>query len=46
MRDRHWSSGIGWGDALALDEFRAVLVKELGHRARGRLVICWKVSVV
>jgi len=27
--------GIGRGDALALDEFRAVFVKELGHRARG-----------
>jgi hypothetical protein len=30
----------------ASDEFRAVLVKELGHWARGRPVIRWKVSVV
>jgi len=34
-RSAHRTPGIGRGDAPALDEFRAVLVKELGHRARG-----------
>src|SRR4029077_15715682 len=28
-------AGIGWGDARASEEFRAVLAEELGHRARG-----------
>jgi hypothetical protein len=36
----------GEDDAPGSDEFRAVVVKELGDRAWGRPVICWKVPVV
>jgi hypothetical protein len=35
-----------WSDAQASEEFGAVLVKELGHRARGAAGDRWKVPVV